>query len=340
MIQYEQHPLGACYPPLTSEEFAKLKAGLRDPAKPPAILFEGKVLDGWHYYKACLEEGVEARFESPKIANPFEFVVRRNEGRRQLTKVQRAEIALKMANVKKHSNQFAQKVVPSNEGTSAITQRRAAQLLGVSEASVTRAQQIRDGAISEVKAALKAGVISQGRADVMSRMSEEEQRTELAQWSQKKVAKRKQTERRNKNPNPKKAMRKGYFVDTSIKLATTAEDGFPVNGTLEEKDAYYKKYGRTPLFAKDVKDIMNDALAVDGYVQALLTLTNDMHPSATEFFAKIDRMLAWVQRPEKGDGWQINQAAKARKSLAYLKERLPIAVARVNELNELWSKRK
>ena len=109
-MSYERHPIGACYPDLTVQQYATLKAGLRDPAKSPAILFEGKILDGWHYYKACLEESVEPRFETPEITDPYEFVVRRNEGRRHLNTEQNAVVAERMAVLKHGSNQFTEKV--------------------------------------------------------------------------------------------------------------------------------------------------------------------------------------------------------------------------------------
>jgi hypothetical protein len=188
-MTYEQHPLGACYPPLSADEFAKLKASLHDPGtKPPAILFEGKILDGWHYYKACLEEGIAPKFETPKITNPLEFVTHRNAGRRNLSVAARAEIAIKMANVLRGgdgSNQYKKKERAnlSNERLAPpIGQKDASKAMGISEAAFWRKKRVNEKAIGEVKEALAAGKISLGRAGDIALLPREKQASELAKW--------------------------------------------------------------------------------------------------------------------------------------------------------------
>ena len=53
------HPYAEIFPPMSSPEFDGfcgdiLQKGLQE----PIVLHEGKVLDGWHRYLACLVEGV------------------------------------------------------------------------------------------------------------------------------------------------------------------------------------------------------------------------------------------------------------------------------------------
>lgn len=61
--ELDRHELNKCLPAMTGDEFSGLcesiaQSGLRY----PVLLFEGKVLDGWHRYLACAEVGVEPRF--------------------------------------------------------------------------------------------------------------------------------------------------------------------------------------------------------------------------------------------------------------------------------------
>jgi len=124
-----------------------------------------------------------------------------------------------------------------------------------------------------------------------------------------------------------------------MKFPTHEETGFPINGTLAEKDAHHKKYGRTPMHPKEVKDMLNNAAWVEAYVGAISLVTSDSHPGAEAFCSALDQMLAWVPRPEKGDDWKINFAAKATKSLALIEQRLPVALSRLTELSNALKER-
>jgi|GEM_PF-3588031 len=58
----------------------------------------------------------------------------------EMTTKQRAAIAAEMATMKHGSNQHKQKVEPSNDGSNQISVAQAAELMGVSTASVERAK--------------------------------------------------------------------------------------------------------------------------------------------------------------------------------------------------------
>lgn len=91
---YEPHPLAALIPSMSDDEYARLRDdvaanGLLD----PIALYEGKVLDGRHRYRACTETGVGPVFFEYDGASPAQFVISRNLHRRQLSTSQRAMVA-------------------------------------------------------------------------------------------------------------------------------------------------------------------------------------------------------------------------------------------------------
>jgi len=93
------HPYAQLFPPLTVTEFdalcgAILLRGLHE----DIVLHEGKVLDGWHRYLACLAKGVTPRFRpyAGEGGSPLAFVVDKNLNRRHMTESQRALLGAKL----------------------------------------------------------------------------------------------------------------------------------------------------------------------------------------------------------------------------------------------------
>ena len=96
-LDLEMHPACLIMPEMDDEEFEKLKEdisgfGLRH----KITLYQGKILDGRHRYRACMELGIEPEFEHwPGGSAVIEFVIGENLLRRHLTVSQKAMVAAK-----------------------------------------------------------------------------------------------------------------------------------------------------------------------------------------------------------------------------------------------------
>jgi hypothetical protein len=107
MTAYEAHELALVFPPMSEPEFAAFKEDIREQGQQESIvLYEGKILDGLHRYRACRELGREprvVRFEgNPRAA--AQLVLGRNFHRRHLTTSQRALIAAEMCKLRPRGN--------------------------------------------------------------------------------------------------------------------------------------------------------------------------------------------------------------------------------------------
>ena len=96
-MTYQIHPLADIIPAMSEPEYQALLAdikalGLRD----PITLYDGKVLDGRHRYRACEEAGIEPTFEEFKGSDTAAFVLSRNVKRRHLNQGQIAMVLLQM----------------------------------------------------------------------------------------------------------------------------------------------------------------------------------------------------------------------------------------------------
>ena len=97
-MTYQTHPLCEVFPELPDGEYQQLK---EDIAKHGilefGLLYEGKILDGRHRYKASLELGIEMGFcevdEEDKEFDASAFVLSKNLHRRHLTPSQRSIVA-------------------------------------------------------------------------------------------------------------------------------------------------------------------------------------------------------------------------------------------------------
>lgn len=93
-VAYEAHRLADLIPTMTDAEFAELREdiaanGLLD----PIMLYEDKILDGRHRYRACEETGVCPVFTQYEGDSPAAYVISHNLKRRSLNQSQKAMVA-------------------------------------------------------------------------------------------------------------------------------------------------------------------------------------------------------------------------------------------------------
>ena len=90
---YERHPLSAVWPDLEPTARQALRESMRqrgyDPLE-PVVLYEGRVLDGWHRYSMARELGIEVGTVDYEGDDPAGLVIARHAGRRNLTPKERA----------------------------------------------------------------------------------------------------------------------------------------------------------------------------------------------------------------------------------------------------------
>lgn len=130
----------------------------------PIVLYQGMVIDGWHRYRACLDEMVLApTIELASDVDPQMFVIAQNKERRHLTQSQLATAAIKvyawLRNGVKQGSQASS--APSAELKSA---KEIAVLAGVSTKTVEEAKRVHTQATPEIKAKVESGQISASAA--------------------------------------------------------------------------------------------------------------------------------------------------------------------------------
>lgn len=136
--QYQRHPLSSAFPSMEAIDFDALTADVMANGLHDAIaIYEGRVLDGWHRYQACLCSAVEPRFFEYHDTDPVAFVRSKNQHRRHLTQGQKAAIETAL-------NAWALTGRPGNPvvttGFSSATTATMAKNAGVSESAIQRAK--------------------------------------------------------------------------------------------------------------------------------------------------------------------------------------------------------
>jgi ParB-like chromosome segregation protein Spo0J len=171
----ENHEIAQCYPPLSDEEFQKLKAHIAaNGLLNPLVLYEGKILDGTQRARACAELGIEPRYITAEIENPFNYVIGQNERRRQLSKRQLTAVAEEMANLKHGSNRYAIKVEGCMQ-PSTFTRDDIAAKFGLGRATLGYLRFARTHGIEELLLAVKSDKLAVRAAYEIAHLPKDEQ---------------------------------------------------------------------------------------------------------------------------------------------------------------------
>lgn len=168
-MNYERHPLSASWPDMADEDFIALKdsiaySGLLE----PITVFEGQILDGWHRYGACLDTGMEPRFEEFTGDDPAQYV-RDKHTRRPLTLTQRLTCIALMSRWRPRGGK--QSAVPADCSSSKDIAKAAGG--GVRSAEHVK-EAITKGA-PELVQAMKDGKVGAEKAAAIAKLPKEEQ---------------------------------------------------------------------------------------------------------------------------------------------------------------------
>ncbi len=93
MDKYDQHPIALELMPggMDDEEFSVFCEDVQNRGLVyPITLYEGKVLDGWHRYRACQKTGTAMKIIEYKGDDPAGYIASCNIHRRRLSSLQRA----------------------------------------------------------------------------------------------------------------------------------------------------------------------------------------------------------------------------------------------------------
>lgn len=303
----EIHPIAECYPPLPPEVLKALQEHIKlHGLQNDIILFEDKVLDGKHRQLACEAVGLEPRYASPDIADPYAYVVGANERRRQLTTGQRAVVAERIATLKNGTNQYDKKVdarirVP----TFAAKKKEAAKLIGVGTTSLDEARYTKENGIPELYKALEAGKLKAYRAKAISRLPKERQadalNAALSGNTERGQSKRPRPIQKKESVNQRtqrlhEMLRKGKKPGEFVGLSHEQVDP-DFNGTHIE---WVDKYGHVQLMTKAELEADRRQTALMDRISALNDLREPLEKYLkTEPFA-LEEVEAYVRKsPER-----------------------------------------
>ena len=166
MTALQRHPFSEIFGDMPDEEYQALKQDIcvNGYQNPDIILYEGKILDGWHRYRVYRETDIDAEFDGGLNFVEFDgesalaYVTSANMHRRHLTPAQRAVIALETTKTLEHGTNRFEKKVDTPRGVSTETPKslpEVAQEAGVSPRTVDRAKcaiKIAPERIDEMKA--------------------------------------------------------------------------------------------------------------------------------------------------------------------------------------------
>jgi ParB-like chromosome segregation protein Spo0J len=162
------HPIAEIFPNMDFNDYADLVEDIRkNGLHTPITLYEGKILDGRHRYRACHEAKAESLFEHYRGGDAVGHVISLNVKRRHLTASQKAMIADRLANLRRGQRK-------SNTAI-AVSQAEAAKQLGVSIDSIQRARKVREQGTPELINAVDEGKFTVSRAALIADMAKKKQ---------------------------------------------------------------------------------------------------------------------------------------------------------------------
>lgn len=197
----EYHDYAKLFPMLDAPGQDALRTDIQQHGiREPVIVFDGRILDGRNRYKAASDLGLEfpvADFVGTD-AEARAYVLSTNLHRRHLTESQRAAVAAKLANM----NQGERTDLQPSANLPKVSQSEAADMLNVSERSVTTARKVIEQGAPELVAAVEHGAVSVSAAAIVSGLTKDQQAAVVAEGPKAVKAKAKAVRDKKPKTNP------------------------------------------------------------------------------------------------------------------------------------------
>ncbi|MDE0357674.1 MAG: ParB/RepB/Spo0J family partition protein [Gammaproteobacteria bacterium] len=139
LADLKRHPLSAIWGDMPDREFRDLVADVEEAGiQEPIVLYEGKVLDGWHRTRAAIAAGLSSvpatEFDPDRHGDPKRFVMRKNGLRRHLKAGERARAVVELFEWRPRGR-------PSlNDSNESVSESEMAQAVNVSRSTIQRAK--------------------------------------------------------------------------------------------------------------------------------------------------------------------------------------------------------
>ena len=146
------HEIADLFPLIEGDEFKLLCGDIeKEGLNHPVILLDDKILDGRNRYRACIEVGIEPRYEKFEGEDPLAFVLSENLHRRHLTVSQRAALATEVANMQ---SGYRKDLEPKTKSSEVVSIKEASELFQVGTTAIKEAKAIKEnhpGKFAELK---------------------------------------------------------------------------------------------------------------------------------------------------------------------------------------------
>ena len=346
------HPACAVFPTPSEKDIQELANDIKHNGliEPITLTPNGLILDGKVRWSACETAGIEPRTVTYEGDDPIAFVLSKNKHRRHLSVSQKAMTVARLANLQNGSNQYELKKVDHFDKVTHSTKSLAKQS-GVASSTIDFARTVLRAGEPHIIAMVDAGEVAAAVAATAVRSTS---RNVQAAWTRSDVVRegRKIINAYPSNQQRAAGLSGGHKSRTKpsgqhdipykpMVWPTKEELEYPADDApLSEFNDFFKKYGRTPLHPKAIKEMLDADGLSSSLAISINSTTNDRLPDAEKFFECIDRLLSHMPEPGKTNGGQTDFAGKARKTLAMLEKALPKALALLTALDAKLRDRK
>jgi hypothetical protein len=171
MSTYKRHELSQIFPDMDESEVALLADDIKSNGQHDVIyLLDGKVLDGWHRYQACMRAGVHPMVQDYRGKSPADFVWSKNGHRRNMTASQKALAAVQVF-------EWADAGKPKGEPGSPLPMKNSqlAEIADTTGRTIQQAKTVEVKGSKALKELVKSGEVSVKKAATVAKLPKREQ---------------------------------------------------------------------------------------------------------------------------------------------------------------------